>query len=86
MNTHLQPGLIEERALELSRQRKLKHSQSQSYLQIDTSSIETVFDQASEDAILKSRQEFEVNGKRDMDAALVESLQAFSTEVQNQEN
>jgi hypothetical protein len=48
--------------------------------------MEIVFDQASEDAILKSRQEFEVNGKRDMDAALVESLQAFSTEVQNQEN
>jgi hypothetical protein len=45
-----------------------------------------VFDHVSEDAILKSRQEFELNGKRDMDAALVESLQAFSTELQNQEN
>lgn len=27
-----------------------------------------------------------MNGKRDMDAALVESLQAFSTEVENQES
>ena len=47
--------------------------------------LNIVFDQASEDAILRSRSEFEVNGKRDMDAALAESLDAYENKMEIEE-
>jgi hypothetical protein len=47
---------------------------------INTSLDSTIFD-----AIVKSRQEFESNGKRDMEAALAESLNLFEKDIKKQE-
>jgi hypothetical protein len=82
LNQCLQPGIIEKRALEQSKHRKLRTSAEK---HIGEGSLNIVFDQASDEAILKSRSEFEVNGKRDMDAALAESLDAFENKIQQEE-